>query len=49
MTGGTIPPKLEDFLRSVPNPPRIEKPFDIAGMLETVPQALAVARESNPH
>ena len=40
MTGGAFTDAARDFLRSVPNP-RLEKPFDIDGLLAMVDAALA--------
>jgi two-component system, cell cycle sensor histidine kinase and response regulator CckA len=40
ISGGAITAKVEDFLRSVPNL-RIEKPFEVVNMLETIQQLLA--------
>lgn len=40
ISGGAITATIEDFLRSVPNP-RIDKPFEVANLLETVQQLLA--------
>jgi CheY-like chemotaxis protein/two-component sensor histidine kinase len=43
LSGGAITAKVEDFLRSVPNL-RIDKPFEVASMLETIQQLLAETR-----
>ncbi len=39
LTGGAISPPAEDFLRTVPNL-RVEKPFELGQLLETVQRAL---------
>jgi CheY-like chemotaxis protein len=44
ISGGVTSPRVEDFLRSVPNL-RLEKPFTVAGLLETVQKLLKVSAD----